>query len=505
MARDPITVTQLLAALCGRVDILEQRGDVSRPVHAITDDSRAVTGGSLFVAVKGERVDGHGFVEQAIRAGAVAVIAQASVVSGLLPFVLVADSRKALGLLGSRFYGDPSARLKMIGVTGTNGKTTTTYLCKALLEGIGRPVGLIGTVGYQIGQETLPASHTTPGALELQELLAKMVECGLTAAVMEVSSHALALDRTSGCEYDVAVFTNLTQDHLDFHHTMDEYFEAKLRLFTGLAEGQKAGKRAIVNVDDPRGDAIRAACPAPAWGYAIHNQADLKAERVRLSLTGTIFTAATPAGTFTVESRLVGEHNVYNLLGAIGVALHDGATSDQICEATAHISNVPGRFERVSSGQDFTVVVDYAHTEDALVRLLTAAQALKTNRIITVFGCGGDRDRGKRPKMGRAAVEYSDVVVLTSDNPRTEDPLAILREVEVGVRDALERRSHVQYHLVPDRREAIGAAIREARRGDMVLIAGKGHEDYQIIGNKKFHFDDREVAREAIQQLQDCA
>jgi len=505
MARDPITVTQVLSALRGRVEILEQRGDVSRPVHAITDDSRAVTGGSLFVAVKGERVDGHGFVEQAIRAGAVAVVAQASVVSGPLPFARVADSRKALGLLGSRFYGDPSARLKMIGVTGTNGKTTTTYLCKALLEGIGRRVGLIGTVGYQIGQETLPASHTTPGALELQELLAKMVECGLTAAVMEVSSHALALDRTSGCEYDVAVFTNLTQDHLDFHHTMDEYFEAKLRLFTGLAGGQKAGKRAIVNVDDPRGDAIRAACPAPVWGYAIHNQADLKAERVRLSLTGTIFTAATPAGTFTVESRLVGEHNVYNLLGAIGVALHDGATSDQICEATAHISNVPGRFERVSSGQDFTVVVDYAHTEDALVRLLTAAQALKTDRIITVFGCGGDRDRGKRPKMGRAAVEYSDVVVLTSDNPRTEDPLAILREVEVGVRDALERRSHVQYHLVPDRREAIGAAIREARRGDMVLIAGKGHEDYQIIGNKKFHFDDREVAREAIQQLQDCA
>ena len=505
MSRDPITVTQLLAALRGQVEILEQRGDVSRPVHAITDDSRAVTGGSLFVAVKGERVDGHGFVEQAIKAGAVAVIAQAPVASGPLPLVLVADSRKALGLLGSRFHGDPSARLKMIGVTGTNGKTTTTYLCKALLEGIGRRVGLIGTVGYQIGQETLPAPHTTPGALDLQALLAKMVESGLTAAVMEVSSHALALDRTSGCEYDVAVFTNLTQDHLDFHHTMDEYFEAKLRLFTGLAGGQKAVKLAIVNVDDPRGATIRAACPVPVWGYAIQNQADLKAERLCLSLTGTTFTAATPAGSFIVESRLVGEHNVYNLLGAIGVALHDGATSDQICEATAHITNVPGRFERVSSGQDFTVVVDYAHTEDALLRLLTAAQALKTDRIITVFGCGGDRDRGKRPKMGRTAVEYSDVVVLTSDNPRTEDPMAILHEVEVGVRDALERRSHVQYHLVPDRREAIGAAIREAQRGDMVLIAGKGHEDYQIIGTKKFHFDDREVAREAIQQLRDCA
>jgi UDP-N-acetylmuramoyl-L-alanyl-D-glutamate--2,6-diaminopimelate ligase len=462
-------------------------------------------GGSLFVAVRGERVDGHGFVEQAIKAGAVAVVAQAPVASGPLPFVQVADSRKALGLLGSRFHGDPSARLKMIGVTGTNGKTTTTYLCKALLEGIGRRVGLIGTVGYHIGQEMLPAPHTTPGALDLQALLAKMVERGLTAAVMEVSSHALALDRTSGCEYDVAVFTNLTQDHLDFHHTMDEYFEAKLRLFTGLAGGQKAGKLALINVDDPRGATIRAACPVPVWGYAIQNQADLKAEGVCLSLSGTTFTAATPAGSFTVESRLVGEHNVYNLLGAIGVALHDGATSDQICEATAHITNVPGRFERVTSGQDFTVVVDYAHTEDALLRLLTAAQALKTDRIITVFGCGGDRDRGKRPKMGRAAVEYSDVVVLTSDNPRTEDPMAILHEVEVGVLDALERRSHVQYHLVPDRREAIGVAIREAHRGDMVLIAGKGHEDYQIVGTKKFHFDDREVAREAIQQLRDCA
>ena len=505
MPSDPVTLMQLLDALRGQVEVLERRGDLSCPVHAITDDSRAVTKGSLFVAVKGERVDGHGFVEQAIKAGAVGVVAQASVASGPLPFVLVADSRKALGFLGSRFHGNPSVRLKMIGVTGTNGKTTTTYLCKALLERAGRRVGLIGTVGYQIGQDTVPATHTTPGALDLQELLAKMIEGGLTAAVMEVSSHALALDRTSGCEYDMAVFTNLTQDHLDFHHTMDEYFEAKLRLFTGLTGGHKAGKRAIVNVDDPRGAAVRAACSVPVWGYAIKDHADLKAEQVRLSLTGTTFFAATPAGSFTIESRLVGEHNIYNLLGAIGVALHDGATPDQIREAAARITHVPGRFERISSGQDFTVVVDYAHTEDALLRLLTAAQSLKTGRIITVFGCGGDRDRGKRPKMGRAAVEYSDVVILTSDNPRTEDPMAILREVEIGVLDALGRRRHVQYHLVPDRREAIAAAVRTAHRGDMVLIAGKGHEDYQIIGTQKFHFDDREVAREAIQQLRDCA
>ncbi len=505
MAEEGRTVAQLIEALRGQVEVLEQRGNLNHSVQAITDDSRAVAAGSLFVAVKGERVDGHAFLEQAIKSGATAVIAQASVECGSLAFARVADSRKALGLLGGRFYGDPSARLKMIGVTGTNGKTTTTYLCKALLESMGRRVGLIGTVAYQIGSETIAASHTTPGALELQQLLAKMVERGLNATVMEVSSHALALDRTAGCEYDAVVFTNLTQDHLDFHRTMDEYFQAKLRLFTGMAGGSKSGKRAIVNMDDPRGSAISRACPVPVWGYAIKNRADLKAEQLRLSMTGTTFTAATPAGSFSVESRLVGEHNVSNLLGAIGVALHDGATPDQIREATAQITNVPGRFERVSAGQDFTVVVDYAHTEDALVRLLSAAQALKTHRIITVFGCGGDRDRGKRPKMGCVAVEYSDVVVLTSDNPRTEDPLAILEEVAVGVREALQRRSHVRYRMIQDRREAIKAAIGEARSGDMVLIAGKGHEDYQIIGTKKFHFDDREVAREAIQQLRDCA
>lgn len=500
-----MTVAQLVAALNGQVAIIDQRGALDRSVTSVTDDSRAVASGSLFVAVRGERVDGHRFVAQAIQAGAVAIVSQESVEVVSLPLVKVADSRKALGLIGSRFYGDPSARLSMIGVTGTNGKTTTTYLCKALLEGIGRHVGLIGTVAYQIGAETIPASHTTPGALELQGLLMKMTQVQLDSVVMEVSSHALAMDRTAGCEYDAAVFTNLTQDHLDYHRTMEEYFQAKLRLFTGLGIGKKTGQRAIVNMDDPRGAQIRNACRVPVWGFAVKGQADIKAEKVRLSMNGSTFSAATPSGTFTVESRLVGEHNVYNLLGAIGVALHVGATCDQVREAVERVTNVPGRFERVSAGQDFTVVVDYAHTEDALVRLLTAAQALRTHRIITLFGCGGDRDRGKRPKMGRAAVEYSDVVVLTSDNPRTEDPMAILQEVEVGVREALQRRSHVEYHLVPDRRDAIGMAMRLARSGDIVLIAGKGHEDYQIIGTKKVHFDDREVAREAIQQLRNCA
>ncbi len=496
-----MTLATLLQALEGQVTILDRHGNFDVAVNAITDDSRAVSTDSLFVAVKGERVDGHEFIPVAMKEGMVALVSQQPVREVSLPFVRVDDSRKALGLLGSRFYGDPSSHTRMIGVTGTNGKTTTTYVCKALLEALGHPVGLIGTVVYQIGERAMPATHTTPGSLELQQLLATMVAGGCTSAVMEVSSHALAQDRTSGCEYDVAVFSNLTQDHLDFHKTMEEYFQAKLKLFTGLKSGAKANKRAIVNIDDPYGNRIVEGCPVPVWTFSLKTRADLRAEAVRLSLQGTTFTAATPVGSFPIESHLVGEYNVYNLLAAIGVALHEGATPTQIRETVARISNVPGRFERVIAGQPFTVAIDYAHTEDALVRLLTAAQALKTGRIITVFGCGGDRDRGKRPKMGEAAVRYSDVVILTSDNPRTEDPISILEQVEVGMTEALRQRPHVQYRKVPDRREAIEEAVREAHSGDIVLIAGKGHEDYQIIGTRKVHFDDREVARNAIERL----
>ncbi len=497
-----MTFAELIEAPDAQLAVIEQRGDLRVTITDVTDDSRQVKPGCVFVAVKGERVDGHDYVHTALTAGASAVVTQASLSAGSVPMVRVADSRRALGVLGSLFHHNPSSRLRMIGVTGTNGKTTTTYVCKALFEAVGRRVGLIGTVAYQIGARTIPASHTTPGAVELQHLLSQMVEGGLDTAVMEVSSHALALDRTSGCEFDVAVFTNLTQDHLDFHADMEDYFQVKLRLFTGLtATGKKKPKRAIVNLDDPRGAKVAAACSVPVWTYALRSPADLKAEHVRLSLAGTTFTAVTPVGDCAIESRLVGEHNVSNLLAAIGVALHEGLSLEQIREGIGQVRNVPGRFERVEAGQDFTVVVDYAHTEDALVRLLTAAQALKTGRIITVFGCGGDRDRGKRPTMGQAAVQYSDVVVLTSDNPRTENPQAILREVEVGVRAALGQRPTVQYHMIADRRQAIEAAVREAKPGDTVLIAGKGHEDYQIIGTTKHHFDDREVAQAAIQQV----
>ncbi|MCP9452933.1 MAG: UDP-N-acetylmuramoyl-L-alanyl-D-glutamate--2,6-diaminopimelate ligase [Nitrospira sp.] len=496
-----MTVTELLRALEGQVRVIDSHGDLAVSLKAITDDSRSVQPGSLFVAVKGERTDGHHFIPDVLKAGAVALVVEQATADGSIPCVRVADSRKALGFLASRFYGEPSSQMRMIGVTGTNGKTTTTYLCKAMLETAGARVGLIGTVAYRIGGEALPASQTTPGALELQQLLAKMVRDRCTTVVMEVSSHALAQDRTAGCEYDVAVFTNLTQDHLDFHKTMEAYFQAKLRLFTGLTGTGKPNKRAIVNIDDPAGERITRLCPAPVWTYGIRAKADVQADQVRLSIGGTTFIARTPAGSFSVESHLVGEHNVYNVLASIGVALHEGTVPAQIQEAVARVTNVPGRFERVLAGQPFTVVVDYAHTEDALVRLLTAAQTVRTGRIITVFGCGGDRDRGKRPKMGKAAVRFSDVVILTSDNPRTEDPLSILDEVEVGVREAMTERPYVHYQKIADRREAIETAIRLARPDDMVVIAGKGHEDYQIVGTQKFHFDDREVAREAIGRL----
>ena len=492
-----MTLAQLIAPL----DAPEVNGDLEVGISDVTDDSRRVKPGSVFVAVKGLQVDGHAYVRQALAAGASAVVIQEPSLKApaAVPVIRVRDTRRALGLLASRLHHDPSARLRVIGITGTNGKTTVSYLCKGLLEAAGRRVGLIGTVAYQIGSERLAAAHTTPGAVELQVLLARMVDDGMDAAVMEASSHALALDRTAGCEFDVAVFTNLTQDHLDFHADMEDYFQAKLRLFAGLAApGIKRGpKRAIVNLDDARGARVSSATIVPVWTYAVKHRADIQARDIRLSIAGTTFTAVTPAGPFQVESRLVGEHNVYNILAAVGVGLQEGLSPDTIRRGLLAVTTVPGRFERVEAGQDFSVIVDYAHTEDALARLLAAARALKTGRIITVFGCGGDRDRGKRPKMGRVAAEQSDVVILTSDNPRTEDPMAIIREVEAGVRAALDP-ARTRYQVIADRKLAIEAAIREAKRGDMVLLAGKGHEDYQILGNTKIHFDDREVAREVL-------
>ncbi len=392
----------------------------------------------------------------------------------------------------------------MVGVTGTNGKTTVAHASQAILEHGGLRTGLMGTVGYHVGAESQAASHTTPGAIPLQAFLHRMVGAGLDTAVLEVSSHALALDRVEGCEFDVAVFTNLTQDHLDFHETMESYYHAKSRLFREfVVPAAKTGpKRAVINIDDAWGVRLHAETPVPVWTYALHQRADLHATNVSLSMEGTRFTAHTPYGSLDIESALVGEHNVSNLLASIGVGLARGLSLEDVREAIRAFRTVPGRFERVDAGQAFSVIVDYAHTEDALARLLDAARQLQRERIITVFGCGGDRDAGKRPNMGRIAAQRSDVVFLTSDNPRTEDPEAILRDIEQGVQ-GLAASERAASYVIPDRRGAIRAALLEARPGDLVLIAGKGHEDYQIIGTTRYRFDDREVVRELLAGLPD--
>ena len=500
-----------LATLLLPLDVVSATGNLEVELSGITDDSREVAQGSLFVAVKGQQVDGHSFVAQVYRQQIGGVVVQAPFQApshvrkeGGPAWIEVKDSRKALGQLASRFFQNPSQSLLMVGVTGTNGKTTVAHVSQAILERGGYRTGLMGTVGYHVGPEYQAASHTTPGAIPLQAFLHRMVEAGMDTAVLEVSSHALALDRVEGCGFDTVVFTNLTQDHLDFHETMESYYHAKLRLFQEfVVPASKTGpKRAIINIDDAWGVRLQAETPVPVWTYSLRRRADIYATNVTLSMDGTRFTVHTPRGSSDIQSALVGEHNVSNLLASIGVGLARGMSLDDVRQGILGFRTVPGRFERVEAGQDFSVIVDYAHTEDALAQLLAAARQLRRERIITVFGCGGDRDPGKRPKMGRVAAQRSDVVFLTSDNPRTEDPEAILRDIEQGVLGLSASERGASY-VIPDRRAAIRAALLEARPGDVVLIAGKGHEDYQVIGKTRHRFDDREVVRELLAGLPD--
>ena len=500
-----------LATLLLPLDVVSATGNLEVELSGITDDSREVAQGSLFVAVKGQQVDGHSFVAQVYRQQIGGVVVQAPFQApshvrkeGGPAWIEVKDSRKALGQLASRFFQNPSQSLLMVGVTGTNGKTTVAHVSQAILERGGYRTGLMGTVGYHVGPEYQAASHTTPGAIPLQAFLHRMVEAGMDTAVLEVSSHALALDRVEGCGFDTVVFTNLTQDHLDFHETMESYYHAKLRLFQEfVVPASKTGpKRAIINIDDAWGVRLQAETPVPVWTYSLRRRADIYATNVTLSMDGTRFTVHTPRGSLDIHSALVGEHNVSNLLASIGVGLARGMSLDDVRQGILGFRTVPGRFEQVEAGQDFSVIVDYAHTEDALAQLLAAARQLRRERIITVFGCGGDRDPGKRPKMGRVAAQRSDVVFLTSDNPRTEDPEAILRAIEQGVLGLSASERGASY-VIPDRRAAIRAALLEARPGDVVLIAGKGHEDYQVIGKTRHRFDDREVVRELLAGLPD--
>jgi UDP-N-acetylmuramoyl-L-alanyl-D-glutamate--2,6-diaminopimelate ligase len=471
-------------------------------VTGIAHDSRAVSAGAIFVAIRGQRSDGATFAAQAVARGALAVIAEtpAPPEAGAI-WIRTTDARLALAELSAIFFDRPSERLTVVGVTGTNGKTTTTYLLAAVFDAAGMPCGRIGTVTVRTGPshaDERDASHTTPEASELQRLLAEMVHRGCRACAMEVSSHALALQRVADMRFAAAIFTNLTRDHLDFHGDMSHYFAAKRRLFEMLP----AGAPAVVNVDDPRGAELAGSLPRVVT-YGIDQPADVRATGIHLSLEGLAFEAATPRGPLAIRSPLVGRPNVYNILGVVAAAVTLGLPSAAIERGVARLERVPGRFQIVSgASDDVRVVVDYAHTDDALKNLLETARALTAGRLVTVFGCGGDRDRTKRPLMGAVAARLSDVVVLTSDNPRSEAPDRIIDDIVRGLSPTVEpgapRRPAASYVVQADRRQAIEHAVRVARSGDLVVIAGKGHEKYQVIGDRTLPFDDVEVARAAL-------
>lgn len=491
------TIGELAALVPGAV----LGGDALAQIGAIFHDSRRQVENGLFVCIPGATVDGHDYIVQAAKNGAVCALVEREIaVPEGMARLKVADVRAAVRQIAPFFYDYPGRRMRLIGITGTNGKTTTSYLIRAILREAGFRVGLIGTIQAMIDDEALPVKNTTPDVVDLQGLLALMAERGARYAVMEVSSHALDQGRTAGCEFDTAVFTNVTQDHLDYHKTFENYIAAKAKLFAlvGADGAVKRGKAAVVNADDAAGVAMLAACSCSASTYGVRS-GDLRAEDIRVTAQGASFTVTGAFGRLPLALKITGIFNVYNTLAAVGAALAEGIAPKTIRAALEKCTGVPGRFELVDAGQDFSVIVDYAHTPDGLENILKTARQIAERRIITVFGCGGDRDRTKRPIMGRIAAELSDVVIATSDNPRTEDPEFILSQVEEGVLPALAGKEH---HKITDRRAAIFAAIRLAQPGDIVVIAGKGHETYQILKDRTIHFDDKEVAREAIGGLE---
>jgi UDP-N-acetylmuramoyl-L-alanyl-D-glutamate--2,6-diaminopimelate ligase len=474
-------------------------GQLPAEIRGVAYDSRKVAPGEIFVAIPGLKQDGRRYVEDALARGATAVVLEgADLLEGRsVARVLVGSARAALARLAGAYFGHPSGSLTVIGITGTNGKTTTSYLVDGLLAAQGRRTGLIGTVQYRIGALSIPAGQTTPEALETQQLLRRMVDEGVTGVAMEVSSHALALSRVEGIDFDVAVFTNLTQDHLDFHVTMDAYRDAKRHLFVLLAAGHKPTRTAVVNADDASGLAMVADLPLHTLTYGVRGRADVRPTRWSSGAEGIRMNVRTPAGHLDIASPLVGEHNVENLLAATGVGIALGMEPALIARALGSVGSVPGRFERVEAGQPFLVVVDYAHTPDALERTLETARKLRGpgGRLAVVFGCGGDRDRGKRPLMGGIAARLADRVWVTSDNPRSEPPEAIIADIVAGIPGGIALDRH---ETIPDRKAAIQRALTWAGAGDVVVIAGKGHETYQIIGSDVLPFDDRAQARAAL-------
>lgn len=490
-------LSHLLANLPGMEGPWELAGDGQ--VLGVAYDSRQVAPGFIFVAIKGFQTDGHLYVPEAVRRGAMAVVLQdkVEVPRGVLAF-MARDTREILPRLAARFYHHPAQKMKVVGVTGTNGKTTTTNLIDAIFREQGLVTGLMGTIHNRIGPRVLAVEHTTPESSDLQRLLAEMVEEGVQAVTMEVSSHALALHRVDACEFDLAVFTNLTQDHLDFHGDMESYLKAKGLLFQSLGQGaQKPGSKwAVINIDDPAARTMIKLCRVPVLTYGLDRPAHVTARQVQVTAKGVSFTMDYGSGSIDLQLQLTGRFNVYNALAAAATGLAAGIDPAVIKKALEGVAGVAGRFELVDRGQDFAVIVDYAHTPDGLENVLRTARAITTGRLITVFGCGGDRDRTKRPLMGELAARLSDVAVVTSDNPRTEEPRAIIRDIMVGV----QRVTGVHHLVEPDRRQAIRRAIQMATTGDVVLIAGKGHEDYQIVGTERHHFDDREEAAYWLEQ-----
>lgn len=466
-------------------------------IRSVTEDSRRAAPGCLFFALRGEHVDGHDFVERAVAQGAVAVAGDRPDVAacGSLPYIRCTNPRRALGLVAHRLAGNPSRALTVIGVTGTNGKSSVVSLLQRMFAEAGHPTACFGTLGYVMGDECIPAPHTTPFAEDLARIFAAARDKGMTHVAMEVSSHALIQERVAGIRFDAAAFTNLTQDHLDYHRDLEDYLEAKLLLFKRL---ERSGAFAVINLDDPAAPRFLSATNAARRTYGTGG--DYRASDIRIEANRMRFRAETPAGDVDIETRLLGRFNVSNILCAMATGGGLGLGLDTMRRALAGMPCVPGRFEHVDVGQPFQVIVDYAHTEDGLRNVLQAARDLCRGRLLVVFGCGGDRDRGKRPKMGAAAATLGDFSILTSDNPRSEDPLRILEDIEAGM-IAAGRTRDADYLLEPDRAAAIERAIRMASPGDVVMIAGKGHEDYQILGPTRIHFDDRETAREILRRL----
>ncbi len=492
MTRDPITLKQIAETTSG-----ELNGDENLSITDITHDSRQAGPGTLFVAIRGALLDAHRFIPQVMSQGAAGVISEEQCPTDFPgAWLQVNNTRQAMAFAAAEVQHHPSRELQLVGITGTNGKTTTAYLIASIPEAAGEPVAMTGTVEYRIGKERRKAERTTPEATDMQRLLRQAVDVGCRTAVMECSSQAMDFHRCDKLEYSVAVFSNLTRDHLDYHKTMENYWYAKRRLFDGRLGTRP--KTSVINVDDRYGVELADELEKEGLSvtrYAVKADADVTAREPEFSLDGMRFNLHTPAGNREFASPLVGPPHVYNTLAAVASGIALGYPLDVIARALVKCTGAPGRFERVPHDGDFAVVVDYAHSDDALLNVLRTAQDVTKGRIITVFGCGGDRDRSKRAPMGEAAGSLSDVVILTSDNPRTEDPERILADAEVGI-----QRTGKPYRKIADRREAIHEAVSQAHSDDLVLIAGKGHEDYQIIGREVFHFDDKEIAREALAQ-----